>query len=272
LAPLRDIGLDVGMTVAVSVEDRRLDTAGAARRFLARGIDEALLVCNGDILTDLDFAAVLRAHRVAGAVATIALTRVEDTSAFGVVVCDGDGRVERFVEKPAPGSLAADTVNAGTYVLAPGVFAGFAGDGPLSFERTVFPGLVEAGAPVRGVADDSFWTDLGTPARYLAGHLAVLDGRCRWPVPPGMRHQGRIAVHQLASVADDAFLGPGTVVGASCRIESGARIDGSVLHDGVVVGSGATVTDAILGAGVRVPPRADIAAGSVLGAGAASDA
>lgn len=270
-APLADIALDLGITVAVSAEERPLDTAGAARRLLAQGLDEAVLVCNGDILTDLDFSAALRAHRDAGAVATIVLTRVADTSAFGVVVCDRQGRVVRFVEKPAPGTLAEDTVNAGTYVLAADVFAGFPGDGPLSFERTVFPILVESGAPVAGVAGDAFWADLGTPARYLAGHRAVLEGRCRWPAAPGMRRQGLVAVHQLASVADDALLGAGTVVGASCRIDTRARIDGSVLHDGVVVGAGARVTDAILGAGSRVPPGGDVGPGSVLGEGASAD-
>jgi NDP-sugar pyrophosphorylase family protein len=271
-APLQDIGLDVGVTVAVSAEELPLDTAGAARRFMARGLDDAVLVCNGDILTDLDFAAVLRAHRDAGAAATIVLTRVSDTSAFGVVVCDQDGRVERFVEKPPPGTLDEDTVNAGTYILSPDVFSGFPGDGPLSFERTVFPGLVQSGALVAGVSSDRFWADLGTPARYLAGHLAVLEERCRWPAAPGMRRQGPVAIHQLASVADGAWLGRGTVVGASCRIEAGARIDGSVLHDGVVVGAGATVTAAILGAGSRVAPGGQMAPGSVLGEGAVSDA
>lgn len=270
-APLGDIGLDVGISVAVSVEERPLDTAGAARRLLARGLDDAVLVCNGDILTDLDFTAVLRAHRDAGATATIVLTRVPDTSAFGVVVCNRDGRVERFVEKPEPGSLVEDTVNAGTYVLAPDVFAGFPGDGPLSFERTVFPGLVGSGALVTGVASEAFWADLGTPTRYLAGHLAVLEDRCRWPAAPGMRRQGPIAVHQLANVADDAQLGPGTVVGASCRVGAGARVAGSVLHDGVVIGAGATVIDAILGAGSRVAPGADVA-DSVVGQGAALNA
>ena len=53
--------------------------------------------------------------------ATIHLIGVDDPSSFGVVATDGDGRVERFVEKPAPGTAPSNLINAGTYVLEPSV-------------------------------------------------------------------------------------------------------------------------------------------------------
>jgi mannose-1-phosphate guanylyltransferase len=264
--PLGVLGEQVGLDVGVLTEEGPLDTAGAARRLLAHGVDGPVLVCNGDILTDLDLATLLASHRASGATATIALTRVDDTSAFGVVVCDPGGRVERFVEKPAPGTVPADTVNAGTYVLAPDAFARFPGDGPLSFERAVFPGLVAAGETVTGVPSAAFWADLGTPARYLAGHRAVLDGRCRWPSAPGMRRAGPAALaHESAVVADGASLGPGTVVGADCVLGSGARLGGAVLHDRVRVGARARIEQSILGPGCRVADGAAVGPAAVLG-------
>lgn len=263
-APLAAIGAGVGVTVDVVTEEEPLDTAGAARRVL-RGraaADGPVLVCNGDILTDLDLGAVLAAHEATGATATIALTRVEDTSAYGVVVCDGTGRVQRFVEKPAPGALPDDTVNAGTYVLAPDALDAFPGDGPLSFERTVFPGLVAAGAVVLGHPSDAYWADLGTPARYLAGHRAVLEGRCAWPPAPGMGPVVALAsVHETARIAASAQVGPGSVVGAHCELRPGCALRDVVLHEGVVVGEDATVQAAVIGA------RARVAAGAVLGPG-----
>jgi len=267
-APLGALGRDVGIEVGVLTEETALDTAGAARRVLVRGVDDDVLVCNGDILTDLDLGAVLAAHQRAGAAATLALTRVEDTSAFGVVVCDPSGRVERFVEKPEPGTLDADTVNAGTYVLAPDVFAGFPGDGPLSFERAVFPGLVEAGAVVVGVPDDAYWADLGTPSRYLAGHLAVLDGRCSWPPAPGMRrHEPAAAVHASAVLGEGVRIGAGSVVGAGCVLGPGAELDGTVLHADVLVGAGARLVSSILGPGCKVADGAAVGPGAVLAEG-----
>ena len=97
-----------GVALRYAVEPEPLDTAGAIR-FAAdeAGIDDTFVVANGDVLTDLDVAALVRRHREVGAKATIHLTPVDDPSAFGVVELDGDGRVGRFVEKPAPGTTEA---------------------------------------------------------------------------------------------------------------------------------------------------------------------
>jgi mannose-1-phosphate guanylyltransferase len=265
----RDAESWVGLPATVVTEETPLDTAGAARRLLRDARGEApVLVCNGDVLTDLDYGALVAAHHDAGAVATIALTRVADTSSFGVVVCDPDGRVEQFVEKPPPGTLDADTVNAGTYVLAPDAFAEFPGDGPLSFERDVFPGLLSAGRRLLGVAADAYWQDLGTPARYLDGHRAVLEGRCAWPLGEGMRLvAGRAAVHDSAEVADGSDLGANVVVGAGCVIEGGARLADAVLHERVRVGEEAQVRRAVLGEGAVVGEAAVVGPDAVLAAG-----
>jgi mannose-1-phosphate guanylyltransferase len=252
-------GRTLGVAVRAVTEEVPLDTAGAARRLLRGQATGPVLVCNGDVLTDLDLVALVTRHDRDAAVATIALTRVEDTSAFGVVVCDAADRVRQFVEKPAPGTLAEDTVNAGTYVLSPGAFDAFPGDGPLSFERTVFPGLVQRGDLVLGVADDAYWQDLGTPSRYLEGQQAVLDGRCAWPAGHDLHPNGQGAlVHAKADVHPDALLGPGVVVGRGCRVEAGAVLRECALHDGVEVGAGARVERAIVGPGARLAPGAQL--------------
>jgi mannose-1-phosphate guanylyltransferase len=258
-APLHAAGEQAGVRVAVRTEDEPLDTAGAVRRLFAEELTAPALVCNGDILTDFDYAALVAGHRARGAVATLALTRVADTSSFGVVVCDADGRVRRFVEKPPAGTLDADTVNAGTYVLSPEAFAAFPGDGPLSFERAVFPGLVDAGELVAGVASDAYWADLGTPRRYLDGHRAVLDGRCSWPVDPLLeRRAPEVVVHRDAKVDPSAHLGPGTVILAHCTVGAGARLTDCVLLEGASVGDRAMVRGSILCEVASVEPAATL--------------
>lgn len=253
--------------MSIETEEVPLDTAGACRRFLSGTSGTGpVLVCNGDILTDLDYAALVGLHEEAKAVATIHLVPVADTTSFGVVVCDPGGRVARFVEKPPPGTVAANTINAGTYVLERDALAAFPGDGPLSFERTVFPGLVQEGGLVLGVAAGAYWQDLGTPRRYLDGHRAVLEGRCAWPVDPGLRvdPETLVAVHESARVSASATLGPMAVLGAGCVIGPAARIVDSVLHDSVNVGGGAHINGCILGRGVQIAARAVLAAGAVL--------
>ncbi|MGH8929811.1 MAG: sugar phosphate nucleotidyltransferase [Egibacteraceae bacterium] len=268
--PLVKAGASLGAQVRIQTERTPLDTAGACRQLFnsmsGTGRTGPVLVCNGDILTDLDYAALVRQHREAKAVATIHLVPVPDTSSFGVAVCDAEDRVTRFVEKPPPGTLAANTINGGTYVLDPSVFSEFPGDGPLSFERAVFPGLVDAGELVLGVEARGYWQDLGTPRRYLDGHRAVLEGRCAWPLTPGLRifEATLVAIHESARVSSSATLGPMAVVGAGCMIGPGARIVDSVLHDRVNVGGGACISGGILGERVQIAARAVLVPGAVL--------
>jgi NDP-sugar pyrophosphorylase family protein len=247
-----------GVDLFLVPEPTPLDTAGGVRA-ATHGLDEPVLVLNGDVLSDLDVAALARRHAEAGAAATISLTRVPDTSTFGVCVLEGD-RITAFVEKPAPGTLPGhDTVNAGAYMLAAGVLAGFP-EGPLSFEREVFPALVESGAVVAGEVHEGVWTDLGTPERFLDGQRLVLDGEVPWP-----------PLDDLVEAAGR----PGVRVGRDVNIAARARVDGpTVLGDGVRVGEGAAVgPHVVAAAGVEVGDRADIASsllssGCRVGAGA----
>ncbi|HSJ43696.1 MAG TPA: NDP-sugar synthase [Euzebyales bacterium] len=253
-------GSDVGVAVEVLTEERPLDTAGAARRLLRGSGERDVLVCNGDVLTDIDYTDLVARHRTGDAIATLALTRVEDTSSFGVIECTPDGTVSAFIEKPPPGTTSADTINAGTYVLDVRAFDPFPGDGPLSFERDVFPGLLAGGGMLRGEPYDVHWQDLGTPRRFRDGCHAVLDRRCDWPVPPEMEPcDGAVAVHRTAKIADDVTLVGPCVVGDGTIVGTGARLRGAIILRGAVIGDGADVSDAIVG------PGAHVAAGSCVG-------
>jgi mannose-1-phosphate guanylyltransferase len=251
-----------GIDVFLVPEPEPLDTAGGVRA-ATLDLDEPVLVLNGDVLSDIDVAALVRRHDTTGAAATISLTRVSDTSTFGVCVLDGD-RITAFVEKPAPGTLPGhDTVNAGVYVLSAGVLSAFT-DGPLSFEREVFPTLLESGAVLAGEVHEGVWTDLGTPERLLAGQRLVLDGALAWP-----------PLDDLTGIDGRQVGTSGVRVGRDVRIAADARLDAPiVLGDGVQVGAGAAVGPYVVAAeGVTIGAGADVAeallsAGSSVGDGA----
>lgn len=273
-------------------EPEPLDTAGGVRSALDR-VDGAFLVLNGDILTDVDLPAVIAAHEQAGADATITLTRVDDTSSFGVCVREdweaggAEGtRIVEFVEKPPPGTLPGqDAVNAGTYVIEPSILAAFP-DGRLSFERTVFPGILADGGHVEGFVWDGVWADLGTPDRYRVGTHLALSGACRWPtvqavpdrgggvrvspdatVGEGVDLRGPVLVQPGAMVGDGAVVGPTTVVGDDAHVGAGAVVARSVLFDGAHVGDGVEVDGLLAGHGARVEPGARVGRDVVLGDG-----
>jgi mannose-1-phosphate guanylyltransferase len=273
---------DHAVEVLMVPEPAPLDTAGGVRAVVDQ-VDGPFLVLNGDILAGVDLAAAVEAHRRADALATIVLTRVEDTSTYGVCVREGS-RIVAFLEKPEPGTLPGqDTVNAGTYVLEPDALAGFP-NGRLSFERQVFPGLVAGGGHVEGFVDDGVWADLGTPERFRHGHRLALDGSVSWPtlldlpdvgggvrlapdaeVAPGAVVDGPALIGPGASIDDGARIGPYAVLGAGTRVGASAQVQDSVVFDRVRIGGGARVAGALVGFDAEVGVRAELGSGCVLG-------
>lgn len=242
-------------------ETTPLGTGGAIVHALtALDADGPFLALNGDILTDLDLTAMVAFHRARGASATIALTSVADARPFGLVPTEADGRVIEFREKPT--QRIPGTVNAGTYVLDPSALDGRVAGEPCSIERDVFPSLIARGSAVFGFVSDAYWTDLGTPAQYLAAHFDVLAGRVGC-----LRGYAAPYVAPSAAVASSARIGERVVVGADAHVGADAAIEDSVLHRGARVGVGARVTGSILGPGSAIGDGARVT-GSVLGDGA----
>ena len=278
--PARQLGIEL----VFAAEPEPLDTAGGVRGALDH-VSGPFLVLNGDILTDLDLTALIAAHRRSEADATLALTRVDDVSSYGVCVRRGT-RITGFLEKPDPGTVPGqDTVNAGTYVLEPAALQRFP-TGRLSFERDVFPGLLEASAVIEGFVSDAVWADLGTPGRLLEGHRLVLDGSVSWPplgdvpererrvwvaddavVDPTARLHAPVIVAAGAVVAGGASVGPYTVLGAGGRVGDGARVAWSVLNTGAVVGHGARLDDALVGASAVIGAGSSVGSTAVVAAG-----
>ena len=123
-------------------------------------------------------AALVAFHRAAGAEATIALTPVDDPSRFGVVPTDADGRVIAFIEKPPPDEAPTNLINAGIYVLEPGVVDRIPDGRRVSIERETFPAMVDDRRALRARPRDADWIDIGTPAAYLQANLALRRRRC----------------------------------------------------------------------------------------------
>ena len=246
-----------GVRLTYAVEAQPLDTAGAIR-FAAKtaGIDERFVVVNGDVLTDLDIPALVDFHDRSGAEGTIALHKVDDPSAFGVVPTDDDGRVLAFVEKPPPGTAPTDLINAGTYVLEPEVLDRIQPGRKVSIEREVFPGMVADGC-LYAQDDQAYWIDTGTPAEYVQAQLDLVDG---------LRGRAVRGLDPLARV-DEAAVVERSVVGPGASVAAGARVSGSVLLAGATVCAGAVVEGSVLGVSATLGEGAHLVGCSVVGDG-----
>jgi mannose-1-phosphate guanylyltransferase len=244
-----------GVSLTYVTEPAPLGTAGAIR-FAAEALGERLgerfLALNGDVLTDLDLGALLSFHAERAAAATLALCRVEDAAAYGLVGLGPAGEVLEFAEKT--GREEPGDVNAGAYVLERSVLERIPPGRAVSIETEIFPGL--AGAGLHGLVLDGYWMDIGTPERYLQASWDILEGAVETavaPTAPGM------LVAAGAEVASAATIGPRAVVSAGCRVRAGATVAGSVLLEGCEVATGASVTGSILAPGVNVQAGAVLA-------------
>ncbi len=95
-------GSAYGVRLRYVEEPQPLGTGGALK-FAESLLDERFLMLNGDVLTDLDVSAQLALHEQRGARATLALTPVEDPSAYGLVRTRARRRGERVRREAGAG-------------------------------------------------------------------------------------------------------------------------------------------------------------------------
>ncbi|CAA9421917.1 MAG: N-acetylglucosamine-1-phosphate uridyltransferase / Phosphoglucosamine mutase [uncultured Rubrobacteraceae bacterium] len=252
-------GSDWGVSINYSIEDVPAGTAGSVKLAEEQHLEgERVLVISGDALTDCDLSRVLEFHEENGAEATMVLKSVENPLDFGIVITEEDGRISRFLEKPAWGQVFSDTVNTGIYVLEPTALAQIPSEGEYDFSKELFPKLLEAGRPLYGYVTEDYWEDIGNLEQYMRAQRDVLDGKMRGVRPPGTRLRENVYVGQRAQVDDEDLEGP-VVIGENVRVDEGARISPySVIADNVVVGAGASVERSVIAEGSYVGEGAEL--------------
>jgi NDP-sugar pyrophosphorylase family protein len=255
-------GEGLGVRLRYVVEPMPLGTGGAIR-YAGDSLTESVVVFNGDVLTQVDLAAVLRLHRERKAKATIVLTPVENPAAYGLVETDTDGNIRRFLEKPKPDEITCDTINAGIYVLEPETFDRIPKDVPWSIERSFFPSLIERQETFVAYVYRGYWIDIGTPEKYMQVHRDIMDGRYRaapfagapstaWVSPQarvedGVTIEGPCFIDEGVVVKSGARIGPYSVIGRQCHVEEHAVVDRSIVWSNSRISQDAVVRHSILG-------------------------
>jgi NDP-sugar pyrophosphorylase family protein len=151
-----------GVAIDYSQESQPLRTAGAvklAEGYLKHASD--FLVMNGDSFLELDLREFIRFHRGHGGLASMAVRKVPDAARYGTVHIDANHRVVGFSEKT--GAAVPGIINGGVYVFNRAVLEQVP-QGPASFERDVFPRVLEQG--VYALEQHGLFIDIGTPEDY----------------------------------------------------------------------------------------------------------
>ncbi len=232
-----------GVELHFSHEPELLHTGGAIRRvveFLQES--DPCLILGGDMILDLDLAALLARHRQSGRAATLLLRDDPRAERFGTIGIDGEGRLRRIARRFDLGGEQAAGVYTWLNVVSPDAFASLP-------EREAFSHLDEWLAPRAetvgdvgaeiGSTDETVWIPVGTPAEYLAANFAE----------PALRYLDVPA----RAAGRGVRLGKDRILGADARVPASAELDRVVVWDGERVPEGFRGRDGVFAGGDFVP-------------------
>jgi mannose-1-phosphate guanylyltransferase len=274
-------GAKMGVRLSYLIEEEPLGTAGAVKN-AEKYLNESFLMLNGDIFTDLDITAMIDFHRQRRAAATIAVTPVDDPTAYGLIETDDKGRISRFTEKPSREEVTTNMINAGIYVLEPGILARIPSGKKVSIEKETFQQLLAVRGAMYAYSASAYWLDMGTPEKYMRLNHDLLLGKALSPIK--IDRGGKSRIDPSADIKAPVLIGEGCIIGRGVKVlwnnvKVGAKAavrncvaasysevheqseipDNCVLGDKVVVGKNNRLAE-----GTRIRPEKQIAPGAML--------
>lgn len=222
-------------------ENSPLGTAGSVKN-AARGYNDDFIVISGDCICDFDLTKAVEFHKAKRAACTVVLAERADPTEYGTVICDGDGKIRRFIEKPAWSQVFTDNVNTGIYVINPEALRLIADGVFTDFARDVFPRLL--GGRLYGFKSDGYWCDVGRIGDYYRCNFDAAHGKIR----------------QINKIP----LSDGSIIAAGCRVAG--RVTDSILHRGVTVGEGSRLEGCIVCENAVIGRNVTVGRGAVIGA------
>jgi len=242
-------------------------TAGGIRGLRRLVEQDDFLVINGDVLFPLDLDRIQRAHRCAGALATMILIRMPAGESYAPVEVDSSGRVRRIAGRGTGGEALQPWHFTGVHVLSPAVLNLISPKGPEDINRDVYPRMLAQGMPIHAEIVEGDWAELGTPERYLRTQLDILASRALKELSPspfsGAERKGhnqwrrsgaRVKTAQIhgpaffdenCEVEAGAVVGPEAYVGPRALVRSGSRVQRSVVLEDTEIASGEALVDVI---------------------------
>lgn len=236
-------------------------------------VDGPFAVVNGDRIVDPSIVTTVCDRAASGETPTVAVTRVDNPQAYGVVTLEGD-RVVAIDEKPDV-PVETGRINAGVYGFSPAIFEAIR-ETTTAGELTITATLndVASAAGVYAVSYDGRWLDVSNLWDLLAVNAALIgadEAASESTVGEAVASETTGAHADSVSVADDAVLadtvrvgpnvtlGGATAIGRNATVEAGAVVENAVVFPDAVIGAGAVVRGAIVAGNARIGPNATVA-------------
>lgn len=224
---------------------------------------DQVMVLHADHVYRFDYQPMLDFHRAGGAALTIGYQRIEReyVKLFGMVEFDDEGRLRRFVEKPA--EPTSDTVFTAVCIFDAAILQRYLDqlsgtDWQHDISRDVIPAMLAGGERILGFAFPDYWEDIGTVDRYYRANMRMLGAApsmARDGLPltirPELARRYIDAEGRMRDVLAAADLDTGASIAHSliypgARIAHDAVVRNCIVMEGAVIEAGAVVENAIV--------------------------
>lgn len=226
--------------------DKNVESGEEFNNNLVQDDGVPFFVLNSDIICDFQFQKMIDFHNSHNGEGTIAVTRVEEPSKYGVVVYDQAGLVERFVEKPT--EFVSNKINAGLYIFRKSILNRIKLR-PTSIEKETFPAMA-SDKKLYARELDGFWMDVGQPGDFLKGMSLFLSWSHKMGdkrLAQGKNILGNVLIDPSAIIGQDCQIGPDVCIGPNvvigdgllirrCTILGGSRLESHSRLDGCIIG------------------------------------
>lgn len=279
-------GSDFGVKIYYSIEEKPLGTAGGVKYLVEKyGWNETLIIISGDVFTNIDLNKMLAYHKKKGSIFTMAVRRTDDPTKYGIALVDEEGRVRRFLEKPSWSEVFSDLINMGIYIIEPEAIDMIPYNEEYDFAKNLIPNILKYDEPIYAWrADEYYWSDIGSIQQYKETHNDILSGKVKIDskilgkefvrgvyvgentavedldniIPP-------VAIGNDTRIKSNTIIGPLTVIGSNNIVESGAKIEKSIIWDHSYIGPASTIINSIICNNVHVGDHVAIMEGAVIG-------
>lgn len=214
-----------GVKLRYFKEDIPLGTAGSIKN-AEKFLDDDFIVISGDCVCDINITDAINYHYSKNADVTIVLSRVDEPLEYGVVMCDKNGKINRFIEKPSWSQAFSDTVNTGIYIIKHSVLDLIPENTFYDFSRDLFKKLLDSGAELYGCLSSGYWCDIGDINAFY---------RCSFELSDSDNIIG-----SNVKIADTAYL-RGSIIFDGCEIGENTIVDGAIICKNVKLGNNVIV-------------------------------
>ncbi|MDD4163756.1 MAG: sugar phosphate nucleotidyltransferase [Eubacteriales bacterium] len=234
-------------------------SAGAVRA-LAELLDEPVLIISGDAVCEFDLKKQIENHKQKKRQATILLTKTKKPQEFGTVLVDkSTNRIMRFMEKPSWTDTVSNQINTGVYILGKSVIEMIPDNVFFDFGRDLFPLMMKKGVPIYGEEAEGFWCDIGSFGDFYDCNMRFSDNKSIFGIDCTISENAKIE----SSILFEGVSVGSSVINNSILCEGVSVGDGCVIPDGCVIAANCKIGDsAVLSAGVRIAHNIKIGKGT----------